>query len=63
MDLLFRWINRILAFIAIINISVSVFITLLKIEKNDPSNKKVFSALFFAFTILGIYAIKNLIGI
>jgi hypothetical protein len=63
MDLLFQWINRILAFIALINISVSVFITLLKVESVDPSKKKVFTAMFFAFTILGIYAVKNLIGI
>lgn len=51
----------ILAIIAALNISVSVFLTMLRIEKAEQSKNGIFSALFFVFTILGVYAAMQLL--
>ena len=51
----------ILALIAAGNISVAVFLTMVRIEKSDNSPKGIATALYFIFTILGIYAAIELL--
>lgn len=51
----------ILAIIAVGNISVAVFLTILRIEKYENSKKGIASALYFVFTLLGLYALQHLI--
>ena len=53
----------ILSIIALGNISVAVFLTMLRIEKADKSPKGIATALYFVFTILGIYAASKLINV
>ena len=50
----------ILAIIAAGNISVAVFLTMLRIEKSDTSPKGIATALYFVFTILGLCAAAQL---
>ena len=52
-----------LSFIALTNISISVLLTIDKIEDYLKKNQKkeTPAILFFAFTILGLYAISYLI--
>ena len=50
-----------LSFISLCNISVAIFITMLRIEKIDNTPKKIATALYFAFTLLGLYAAKQLL--
>ena len=52
----------ILAIIAVMNISVAVFLTTVRIEKHDKTPRGILSALYFVFTILGIYAAIELIS-
>lgn len=51
----------ILTIIAVGNISVAVFLTTLRIEKSERSKKGIASALYFAFTLLGLYALQHLL--
>lgn len=58
---LFSLLMYLLAFIAILNIGGSLLFTIVNIEKYDESKNKLWTALYFAFTIIGIYAMKNLL--
>ena len=51
----------ILALIGAGNIAAAVFLTILRIEKVDNTQKGIATALYFVFTILGLYAIFTLI--
>ena len=57
-----KYILYLLAFIAAINISISVFITINKIVDYEHKNgsKGYGSALFFIFTVIGLYAMQEL---
>ena len=56
-----RILYSILALIAAGNISVAVFLTILKIEKVDNTPRGIATALYFVFTILGIYAVYQIV--
>ena len=51
----------IIAFIAAANIAVAIFLTMLRIEKADKTPKGIATALYFVFTMLGLYALSQLI--
>ena len=57
-----RIVYLILAFIGAGNIAVAVFLTMLRIEKADNTPKGIATALYFVFTILGLYAALQLIN-
>lgn len=61
MEAFINIIYLILALIAAGNIAVAVFLTLLKIKQHDNSPKGIATALYFAFTILGLYAAIELL--
>ena len=56
-----RILRLILALIGVGNVSVAIFLTILRIEKADNTPKKIATALYFVFTILGIYAAYQII--
>ena len=58
-----RILYLILAIIATGNIAVAIFLTMLRIEKVDKSPKGIATALYFVFTILGLYAAYRLLNI
>lgn len=58
MESVLRAILLILAFISIGNIGVAVLVTMIQIEKMEKGKKGVGLVLFFAFTIIGLYAIE-----
>ena len=58
-----RILYLILTLIAMGNIAVAIFLTMLKIEKVDRSPKGIATALYFVFTILGLYAACQLLNI
>jgi hypothetical protein len=55
-----RILYLILALISAGNISAAVFLTILRIEKADKTPKGIATALYFVFTILGIWAASEL---
>lgn len=56
-----RILYLVLTLIAVGNISAAIFLTMLRIEKADKTPKGIASALYFIFTILGLYAAKQLL--
>ena len=56
-----RILYLILALIGAGNIAAAVFLTMLRIEKVDNTKKGIATALYFVFTILGLYALSTLI--
>lgn len=56
-----RVLYLILALIGACNISASIFITMARIEKADKTPKGMATALYFVFTVLGIYAARALL--
>ena len=57
-----RILYSVLAFIGAGNIAAAVFLTLIRIEKADNTPNHIATALYFVFTMLGIYAGSQLIS-
>ena len=55
-----RTLYLVLTLIAVGNISAAVLLTMLKIEKAAKTPKGIAAACYFVFTILGLYAAKQL---
>lgn len=56
-----RILYLILALIGVGNIAAAVFLTLLRIAKADKTPKGIATALYFVFTILGIWAASKIL--
>lgn len=56
-----RILHLILALIAAVNISAAVFLTISRIEKADKTPKGIATALYFVFTMLGLWAASKLL--